>query len=412
MRILVLTNFFPPKHLGGLELRCQEVVEYLQKRKHQVHVLTSRHGVERELPSKENVTRSLYLESNIHHYRPLDFFLKRPWQEYANRRIFLKILADFQPDVIFIWGMWNLSWRLAYWAEQWMPERVAYNIGSYWPLDADSHTTYWSNPSGNHITRLLLAPVSQLALSILKIEQYPPPLKFENVSCCSQFVVDILTKSGTVTSNAITILNGIDTSPFLKASKQKRSSEDGLRLVYFGSLVKHKGVHTAIEALRILQQKNRGFNNISLTIIGQGHPEYESYLSKLTNSMGLEENVQFVGLVPRTKLPEILSEYDVFLFTSIWDEPFGRTVIEAMASGLVVIGANVGGSREIFNFYPENTTYEPGNAQQLACQIERLIDNPELMRKLELAGPEIVQQHFTLTRMVDEIEEWLYTLKP
>jgi len=80
----------------------------------------------------------------------------------------------------------------------------------------------------------------------------------------------------------------------------------------------------------------------------------------------LESKVQFVNWVARSKIAKILSNHDVFLFTTISAEPFGRTIVEAMAAGLVVIGADVGGSREIFQFYPEEMIFPVNDAEALA----------------------------------------------
>ena len=80
MRLLFLTNLYPPHDLGGMELRCQETVCGLRARGHVCQVLTSRYGVHGRPPPEEAITRALHLETAIYHYRPLDFFLRRSWQ--------------------------------------------------------------------------------------------------------------------------------------------------------------------------------------------------------------------------------------------------------------------------------------------------------------------------------------------
>lgn len=406
MRILFISNLYPPYDLGGMEQLCQEVVPGLQQRGHTCHVLTSRFGMKDQPLQETDVARALYLEANVHYYRPLDFFFKRPWQELANRRILRRTLDTYKPDIVFIWGMWNLSPRVACWAEQWMPGQVAYNIESYWPLDPDPHNAYWRNPTKHRMSGFLMWPLAQLALGILKWEHYPPRPQFHRVSCCSEYVVDVLTDAGVLPPGAIAILNGIDTAPFLANQRQIRDLIMPLRLLYFGGMMEHKGVHTAIEALGLLKQRGQA-DKLFLTIVGGGQPDYEAYLRSLTQSLALESKVHFVGRVPRADIPKVLPDHDIFLFTSIWAEPFGRTIIEAMAAGLAVIGSDVGGSREIFGFYPENLLFEPGNAEGLATQIQRFVDNPDLIDQLGEAGQKLVLERFTLERMVDEIEVWL-----
>jgi len=406
VRILFISNLYPPHDLGGMEQLCQEVVESLRCRGHTCHVLTSRFGVHGRGTSEPWITRALYLEADVYHYRPLDFFLRRPWQQRANRDALRRALDAFRPDVVFTWGMWNLSPRVACWAEQWLPGRVAYNIASYWPLNPDPHTAYWSNTGRSSFARILLLPVSRLALGILKAERYPPRPQFDHVSCCSQYVVDVLTDAAVIPPGATVVLNGIDPAPFLAHSRPERKPYDVLRLLYFGGLMEHKGVHTAIETLGLLKQLGQT-DKLHLTIVGGGQPEYETRLRELARELVVKEKVDFVGRVPRSEIPRILSNHDIFLFTSIWAEPFGRTIVEAMAAGLAVIGSKVGGSREIFEHYPEDTLYPPGDAEALSIQIRRFLVNPDLVSRLGRAGQSLVLERFTLDRMVDEIEEFL-----
>jgi glycosyltransferase involved in cell wall biosynthesis len=406
MRILFISNLYPPYDLGGWEQQCKEVVEVMRLRGHVCHVLTSRFGTHAQQPAEEGVTRMLYLETDIYHYRPLDFFLRRFWREMVNRRVLREVIEAFQPDIIFIWGLWNLSSRVAYWAEQWMPDRVAYNLEGYWPIDTDPHRAYWRKLPQSPTARILFWPAAQLALGILKTERYPPRLQFKHVSCCSQYVADVLTKAGVISAGAVVIWNGIDPAPFMAYPHQAHAPNESLRLLYFGALAEHKGVHTAIEAVGLLKQRGQA-DRLQLTIVGSGHPHYEDRLHGLTKSLALEEKVQFVGWVPRSEIPKILQNHDVFLFTSIWDEPFGRTIIEAMAAGLAVIGADVGGSREIFQFYPKNMLFAPGDAETLANHILRFLNEPDLVEELGKAGRSLVLERFTLERMVDEMEAWL-----
>lgn len=408
MRILFISNFYPPYELGGMEIRCRETVDLFKKRGHICQVLTSQYGLKNNSLSETDITRSLYLQTDIYHYHPLDFFLKWPWQELANKKYLSNKIDAFQPDIIFIWGMWNLSPTIAYWSEQWRPNKVAYNFGGYWPLERDPHTSYWNNilQRSHGYTKSVLHSFAKLALAILRARGYPPKLDFKNTSCCSRHVADTLTESGIVTYDPIVIPNGIDPSSFITISHKNNQQKGVLRLIYFGSLIENKGVHIAIEALGLLQQRKQ-IDNLHLTIVGSGHPDYQKQLVMLINSFQLQDKITFTGRVSRSEIPNILSRHDVFLFTSIYPEPFGRTILEAMAAGLIVIGSSVGGSKEIFEFYSEDMLFEPGDAESLANKIQLVIDNPTLHNQLAQTGISLVLEQFTLNRMVDEMEMWL-----
>lgn len=198
MRILFLSNFYPPYELGGYEQWCQEMQVGLSQQGHHVKVLTSNYGVEARdsLNVQEEIIRSLYLQSNINHYHPLDFFLKHPVQERANIEALQQVIDQFRPDAIMVWGMWNLSLNLPYWAEKWLPGRVTYFISSYWPMDIDPHTGYWQLSANRWVTELIKRPFRAWALARLRQQGYPPQLQFEHVVCCSQYVRDTLVQAG------------------------------------------------------------------------------------------------------------------------------------------------------------------------------------------------------------------------
>ena len=165
MRLLFLTNLYPPHELGGFEQWCQEVAARLKDRGHQVVILTSRFGVETNSPVEEGVLRSLYLQAGIHYYSAVDFFLKHPAQERANITELKRVLEQYQPDLVVIWGMWNLSPRLALIAEECMPGRVAYYIASYWPTDEDVHQAYWMAPARCRVTEWIKRPLRFIAMT-------------------------------------------------------------------------------------------------------------------------------------------------------------------------------------------------------------------------------------------------------
>jgi glycosyltransferase involved in cell wall biosynthesis len=103
----------------------------------------------------------------------------------------------------------------------------------------------------------------------------------------------------------------------------------------------------------------------------------------------------------------VLAVHDVFLFTSLSEEPIARTVMEAMAAGLAVIATPVGGQVEMLEEGANVLTFPPGDPAALAGHIQRLLDDPTLLRRLAAAGRQTVLQRFTVRRMVDEYEAWL-----
>jgi glycogen synthase len=408
MHLLFLSTFYPPYELGGLDQLCQEVSEGLKRRGHHVTVLTSRYGTDEHSNDEVDVLRQLHLQAGLNYYRPIDFFLKwRQWEQH-NAQALRAAIACNLPDLLVVWNMWNLSRNLPHWAETWLPQRVAYYVSSTWLVETDAHLAYWQLPARRALAeQLYKRPLRALALAELRRENYPPRLQLEHVMCVSRYIRDTLRQAKALPRDAGVLYNGIAPEPFLRhARRTEWDTPDRLRLLYFGALLEIKGVHTAVEALGIL--KGRGLaDRIDLTLIGSGHPDYEARLHALVDQYGLQNSVHFAGRVARDKVPECLAHYDVYLFTSCGPEALARTVMEAMAAGLLVIGAETGGQVEMFVNGENSLTFKPEDAGELADQIERALDDPALRRRLAQAGQHTVLERFTLERMIDDTEAWL-----
>jgi glycosyltransferase involved in cell wall biosynthesis len=154
-----------------------------------------------------------------------------------------------------------------------------------------------------------------------------------------------------------------------------------------------------------------GIKNVRLTIVGgHGQPDYEAHLRNLVGEQGIESWVEFRPPVAKEELPALYQQADVFLFTSIWPEPFGRVIVEAMASGVVVVGTAVGGAAEILIENETALLFPPDDPVALACQVQKLIESPEMRVRLSKTGQEIAVRKFDVQRMTAEIEACLLSL--
>ncbi|MCI0730667.1 MAG: glycosyltransferase family 4 protein [Chloroflexi bacterium] len=404
MRILFLSNFFPPARSGGYTQWCHEVVERLAGRGHLIGVLTSCHELAKAPASEPNIYRLLHLEGDLNYYQPLQFFTQWKKQHRENLAFLEQLVKDFAPELLFVWGMWALSKALPALAEQLLPGRVVYYLSDYWPSAVDMHTTYWQSPARRWPMRPLKRVLSKMAMSILA-QEGQPDLKLEQVICVSARVRDLLVEAGLPIQPARIIYGGTDVERFL--SVRERDTLSGhLKLLYAGQLVQHKGVHTAIEAMARLVNKQR-IDQITLTLVGSGHPGYEAFLRDLVERERLQDYVTFHQPVSKDKMSTLLQQFDVLVFPSLYEEPLARITQEAMASGLAVVGTVTGGTQEILREDETGLTFAPGDAEGLAEQVARLITEPDLCCRLAQAGRQTVLENFTLDRMVNEIEAYL-----
>jgi len=404
MRILFLSNFFPPARPGGYTQWCHEVAERLAERGHTIGVLTSRHERAKAPTGEQDIYRLLHLEGDLDYYQPLHFFTRWKKQHQENLVFLDRTVKDFAPDLIFVWGMWALSKALPALAEQLLPGRVVYYLSDYWPSALDMHTIYWQSPVRRGPMQGPKRVLSKVAMSMLAKEGQPD-LKLEQVICVSGRVRDLLVEAGLPIQHARIIYGGTDIERFSSARKRDYLSGH-LKLLYAGQLVRHKGVHTAIEAMARLVNQRR-INQVTLTLVGSGHPDYEAFLRDLVEGERLDEFVTFHEPVSKDQMPAILQQFDVLIFPSIYEEPLARITQEAMASGLVVVGTTTGGTKEILRDGETGFTFAPEDADGLAEQVTRLISDPDLCCRLAQAGRQTVLENFTLDKMVKEIEAYL-----
>lgn len=404
MRILFLSNFYPPARPGGYTQWCHEVSQRLAAHGHTIGVLTSSYERAKAPAGEQNIFRILTLEGDLAYYQPFHFFTRWKKEHRENLALLERTVQTFSPDLIFVWGMWALSKALPSLAEQLLPGRVVYYLSDYWPAALDMHTSYWQSPARRWPMQVLKGILSKGAMSMLARE-VRADLKFEHVICVSARVRDLLVEAGLPIRHARIIHGGTDVDRFRNV--RKRDDRPGpLKLLYAGQLVRHKGVHTAIEAMARLVNQHR-IDSITLTLFGSGHPDYEALLRDLVKREGLQESVTFHEPVSKDEMPALLQQFDVLIFPSIYEEPLARMTQEAMASGLVVIGTTTGGTKELLRHGETGLTFAPGDAGNLAEQVTRLIASPDLRCHLARAGRQTVIENFTLDKMVKDIEAYL-----
>jgi glycosyltransferase involved in cell wall biosynthesis len=161
------------------------------------------------------------------------------------------------------------------------------------------------------------------------------------------------------------------------------------------------GIDDLIRAFAIV--KNKGYDNLKLKIAGKGHQLYE--LTELVKSLGLENDVEFLGWLENTEVPNLLNELDVYIAPSTLDsESFGVAIVEASACELPVIVTRVGGLPEVVVDNQTGFIVEPGNTQQISGAIEKIISDKLLAKELGKAGRQNVlnkyEWNFCLERMI------------
>ena len=173
------------------------------------------------------------------------------------------------------------------------------------------------------------------------------------------------------------VYNAVDYSFFANHSK-KRLADDGRKLVLFhGRLSVQKGAEYFLRAAKRVLEKER---DVRFVVSGKG--EQLPYLVKLAVELGIADKVTFTGYSPEEELPSLYASADVYVLPSV-SEPFGITVLEAMASGTPVILSKNAGVAEVAK---NCLRVDFWDVDEMAAKIVALLRYPSLgreMRKME-----------------------------
>jgi len=409
MRVLALTDFYPPHAFGGYELQCELQVRALGERGHDLLVLTSRWQIGRGGLPEAGVVRRLHF---IHPHNdalkveragrdPLRLRRRLRQAQWAvhtrhNRALTRQVIARFAPEVVCVWNLSGVGLGpLLAAQERGIP--VLFNLYDYWL--ADLRAELCLDPS--RLKRRVRAVIEGLAGF--------DDLDLRRLLVCSQAVKDRYVALGfpahtlTVTPLGLPadVVLSPDALPLVFAPGPDRP-----RLAYVGRLVADKGVDVAIEAVAHLIQGGPA-SHACLDIIGGGSDDYAATLSKSVEALGLQGRVRFVGPLTQPEVFSRLTGYDALLFPSRWVEPFGMAVLEAMARGVPVIASRQGGPAEIIADGQDGLLVPPGDPVALAAAVTRLAADPALARAIQRRALETVRARYTIGLVVDQVERRL-----
>ena len=130
--------------------------------------------------------------------------------------------------------------------------------------------------------------------------------------------------------------------------------------LYVGRLSAEKGLLTLVRAVSEVQ-------GVNLTIVGDG--PFRREVEQSVKSLRLDDRVTLKGFVPREKVPTYLSSHRFMVIPSEWYENNPMSLIEAFASGLPAIGAEIGGIPELVRNNATGRVFKPFDVEDLARQL-------------------------------------------
>jgi spore coat protein SA len=118
----------------------------------------------------------------------------------------------------------------------------------------------------------------------------------------------------------------------------------------------------------------------------------------------LQNRIIFVGPLLHSELSTRMRKADVLVQPSIFDEPFGMPIVEAMASGLPVVASSVGGIPELVADGHTGILVDRDNPAALADALNHLLDNPALARQMGHGGRLRAEERFSWERTTEELK--------
>ena len=208
-------------------------------------------------------------------------------------------------------------------------------------------------------------------------------VRLDGIATVSNFIRNLYLDAGFAPEILETTYLGIHNEVFYPGPEHPLS--DPVRLMFAGALWEGKGPQVAVQALRILSQQD-GLPRFHLDIFGDGAEGFKQYLRRVIADAGVEHQVTIHGFVPWARLVQAMHQSDIFLFPSIWDEPFAITPLQALGCGLPVVATRTGGTPEGLTDGETALLVPPNDPQAMAEAIVRLVQDETLRRRLREYG--------------------------
>lgn len=247
---------------------------------------------------------------------------------------------------------------------------------------------------------------------------------------CSEFVTEnIRQRFPSLAGRCHALHNGVDRR-FLAVDSRPRDSET---VLFIGRLSPEKGVHVLLDAFAELAADHP---RATLQLVGPHdvapkqfvdpfrrdplcstldgfYTRPRGYLEHLQGrAAALGDRVGFGGAVANDAITRYHAEAGLFVFPSVWQEPFGIPLIEAMAAGLPVVATRAGAFPEIVADGVTGLLVERGDRDALAAAIRRLLADPDLRARMGAAGRERARALFSWDRSVARLVEFYRSCAP
>jgi len=363
----------------------EKIVKYLEKNKHEVLLVTIGDGDESysatQVVRVPGIPFGLYKELNL--VKPDDEllakFLDNDFMQLpvatlqslipSSNKVVEEALYKFQPDIIHLVTPVTLGAVGHYYIDKMkLPSLATFHT------DIAAYAPRYQIPYVENIVNLVTKVVYSKADRVLA----PSPSSKAQLETIGLQNVGVFGR-------------GVDHKLFNPTKVQRERlkdlglNPDALTILYAGRLAEEKSIDKLIEAFKLL--KNRDKLNIQLLIVGEGPSRAE-----LETALSDTKDYAFTGLKTGEDLASLYASADIFAFPSV-TETFGQVVLEAMASGLAVLGFDSPGVRDLVEHEKTGLLADPkldyldeNKAASFISQLKYLIENSDIRKSFSEAA--------------------------
>jgi len=232
----------------------------------------------------------------------------------------------------------------------------------------------------------------------------------DRIVVLSEFSKDRLCQFHGITDKTIAIIpGGVDLKKFYPAHDKMQIRKDlnipGKKMVLLTvrNLVQRMGLENLIYAIREVVET---VQDIYLVLGGQG--PLKKNLILLSQELGVERYIKFVGFIPEGELPDYYRMSDIFILPTLELEGFGLVTLEALASGVPVLGTPIGGTEEILAKLGVKYLFKDTKPESMASLIietcQEFKNNPRILQDISSQCRLFVEENYSWRKNVGRLE--------
>lgn len=386
MKILIVNTFYYPEIEGGAEYSVKILAEKLKQYGHDVYVLcTYKHNC---VDNVNGVTiyrfksHCIYRMKDFAHQSPVKKKIHRLLDVYNifNYHILEKYIREINPDIIHTNGIYDISpviWQVS--KKLGIP--VVHTLRDYYLVCNNGNLLHRDDNKLCDHPSVICSLYRKFNISISKNVDF--------VTAPSEKTLNLITGFGLFrNSKKETVLNAANFNKALLSnivSWRKHKKYEKFEFLYLGAFSEHKGLRWLIDSFKSINNEN-----IYLILCGKG--PLEDYVKK---EAATNNHIIYRGFLKQDDIREVLRNTYMLVCPSLWDEPFGRVVLDAYQMDVPVIGTTYGALPSIIKDKITGIIVDPNDRNSLKNAICEAIGNSNLYDNMIKNIPDFVDEFST-----------------